>query len=179
MSNVNAPKKPPQGIPGYVGWLILASIFVVPTVAGVFYWMLHEPEMPRVTRASLKAAQAKWDASGVKSYDLQVQTQGGLNTKIIQVEVRDGKVVKCLENGIEPGRQYWDFWTIPHQFEMISEDVAKDETDGFRKQSNVKITLHAKENPQFGFPDHYARKAHGPSPLYVQWLNMKFTPVTE
>lgn len=169
-----------RGLPLYVWPAALGGMIAVWIAAFAVWALWHEEEMPRVDRKTYEAALRNWDGHGITSYDLDMIVSGGNSHDRVHVEVRDGQVVECTHNGKRPQQKYlWDDWTIPKQFQMIAEDLEKDEDPnrGFGTRSNVKITLHAIFDPDLGYPQQYQRKAHGRSPLHSSWTVTGFKPI--
>ena len=164
-----------------IGLIVVAVTFLV--LIGRFgVWAIsRESGLPLLDRGAYEAAKKKWDDSAVTSYDMDVIFTGGLRPKEIHLEVRDGEVTQCLENGRPPlQKRSADNWNVPSQFVMIAEDLDKSERpNGFKVRSNVVITLHGEFDPQYGFPRKYHRKARGNTPLQSQWRIENFKPVGE
>lgn len=143
-------------------------------------WGLIKPSnaQPQVTRAEYNAALQKWKEAGIKDYDLRLTLSGrnDQNTEII-LEVRDGVVTKSLRNGRPVARKEEDNWTVENQFKAIRDDLDLAEGPGFNVKQGVYITLHGEFDPKYGYPDHYFRQAHGPSPLQSQWKVQSFKVV--
>jgi hypothetical protein len=149
----------------------------------IVYGLLNpKKEDPQVTRAEYKAALQKWKDSGITSYDTRLTLTGQASNQDSEMilEVRDGRVTKALKNGRPEAKKDEDAWTIESQFRYIADDLAKAENpnNGFGVKQGVRITLHAEFNPKYGYPEHYLRRAHGPSPLHSQWRVQSFTPIT-
>jgi hypothetical protein len=162
-----------------IGLAIAASVILIPLAAIGIWSLFHADQMPRVKQAGYDEARKKWRAADIQNYDLELIFEGSDRPKNIYVEVRDGEVTKCLENGRAPGQQrFWDDWTINNQFKMIREDLAKAaRPGGFAVKSNVTITLHGEFDPTYGFPTQYWRKARGATPLQCKWKVERFEPV--
>ena len=144
---------------------------VLVPLAAIGIWLLfHADQLPRVKQATYEEARQKWRAADLQNYDVELTFEGSDRPKKIYVEVRDGEVIKCLENGRVPGQQrFWDDWTIDNQFKMIRDDLATlARPGGFAVKKNVTITLHGEFDPQYGFPVQYWRKAHGSNTAPMQ-----------
>jgi Family of unknown function (DUF6174) len=167
----------------YTGLIVAAIVFLVPLGAISIWAVAHRKvDVTQLNQPDFAAAKSKWDESGIASYDLDLVFSGASLPKKIHIEVRDGRVTECLENGRRPRQQnVWDNWTIDNQFLMIQEDLNKAAMpNGFKVQSNVVITLHGEFDPKYGFPSHYLRKvAKGRSPLHSQWRVDQFEPVAK
>ncbi len=171
-SATKSPSAPQKRLRGVHVLLISAAILILVAVRIGCGMMWGDSDGPRMTRADFEAARDKWQAAGIKNYDVDVDFSGGDQRKIVHVEVRDGEVTKCVENGRVPTQErVWDDWTIESQFQMIGEDLVKSEdpVNGFRVRSNVVITLHANFDPELGYPHRYHRKARGATPLRCHW----------
>jgi hypothetical protein len=140
-------------------------------VGMILYGLLKPNDaQPQVTRAEYRAALQKWKDAGIKDYDMRLTLsgRGDQNTEMI-LEVRNGVVTKCLKNGRPEAKKVEDNWTVDNQFKYIEEDLDKAAVPGgFGVKQGVYITLHAEFDPKYGYPDHYFRQAHGPSPLQSQ-----------
>jgi hypothetical protein len=160
----------------YRGLIIAAVVLLLPS-AVIGYWLLTlEEDVSLLKRSDYEAAVRKWDDSGIMSYDLDLAFSGGDQIRYIHLEVRDGQVTECLQNGQSPSNKAnWDDWTINKQFAMIGDDLNKAERPGgFAVRSNVTITLHADFDPEYGFPRSYWRKARGNTPLQSKWRVVEF-----
>ena len=89
-----------QSLPKHMGWIVAAVVLLVPITALTIWAITHKKEEVAVLKQpDFAAAQAKWDASGISSYNLDLVFSGASQPKSIHVEVRDGQVTECLENG--------------------------------------------------------------------------------
>jgi hypothetical protein len=178
-----ATTQPARPMQRYAGLIVAAVVFLVPLGALSIWSIFHRKEDGTLLkRSDYQAAKAKWDESRIDSYDLDLVFSGASRPKNIHLEVRDGRVTECLENGRRPRQQnVWDNWTIDNQFTMIQEDLDKAAIpNGFKVQDNVVITLHGEFDAKYGFPLHYLRKvARGRSPLHSQWRLARFEPVAK
>jgi hypothetical protein len=175
--------KPTRQQQRYAGTIVAAVVFLVPLGALSIWAVTHQKQNAIALKPSdFAAAKTKWDDSGIANYDLDIVISGASQPKNTHIEVRDGRVTECLENGRRPRQQnVWDNWTIDNQFNMIQEDLNKAAIpNGFKVQNNVVITLHGEFDPTYGIPVHYLRKvARGRSPLQCQWRVERFEPLAK
>lgn len=167
--------------PKYTGWVIAAIVVIVPLVVVGYRLMSIEEDVTLLKRETFEEARRKWNGSGIASYNLDLAFSGGDQVRDIHLEVRDGQVTECLENGRHPGqRGAWDDWTIDNQFAIIGVDLDKSERPGgFAVRDNVMITLHGVFDPKYGIPREYHRRARGNTPLQSRWRVVKFEPIGE
>jgi hypothetical protein len=172
--------------PTKVGLMIVLPISVLVPLATFGYallatkWAGQDGSIPRLTRAAFEDAKRKWKASGIENYNLDLRFSGGDQQTIVHIEVCNGEVTNCLEDGRPPSQKtYWGDWTIASQLAMIGQDLDKSEdpVSGFRTKSNVVITLFGEFDPEFGYPLAYDRKARGPTPLRSNWRVLEFKPL--
>jgi hypothetical protein len=171
--------KPNRQQQRYAGVIVAAVVFLVP-LGALSIWAVthHKDDATALKAADFAAAKAKWDASGITDYDLDIVISGASQPKNTHLEVRQGRVTDCLENGRRPRqRNVWDNFTIDNQFNMIQEDLDRTGIpNGFKVADTVVITLHGEFDPTYGIPVHYLRKvARGRSPLQCQWRVEQFT----
>jgi|GEM_PF-3704616 len=162
----------------HVGWVVAAATVLIPLGAIALWALTTEEDASLLKRPAFEAARDKWIDAGIRSYDLDLAFSGGDQKREIHLEVRNGEVAECLENGRQPSQKgAWDDWTIDNQFKLIASDLDKAEGPGFNVQSNVMITLHADFEPTYGYPLLYHRKARGRTPLQSKWTVVKFEPI--
>jgi hypothetical protein len=163
------------------GWIIAAIVVLVPLIAIGYTAVTMEEDVSLLKRSTYETAVRKWEDSGIMSYNLDLAFSGGDQVRQIHLEVRDGQVTECLEDGHAPSNKAnWDDWTINNQFAIIGVDLNKSEQPkGFAVRDTVMITLHANFDPQYGFPRTYHRKARGPTPLQSKWRVVDFQVVDD
>jgi hypothetical protein len=163
----------------YTRWIIVAAVVVIPLIVVGHRLLTIEEDVTLLTRKKYKEAMQKWESSGISSYNLDLAFSGGDQGREIHLEVRDGAVTECLENGRRPSqRSAWDDWTIDNQFTIIGVDLDKSEVPGgFAVRDTVMITLHADFDSKYGFPRVYHRKARGNTPLQSIWRVLDFEPI--
>ena len=79
--------------------------------------------LPELTVENLDAAEKLWEASGPKSYDLDLTIEGA-QPGVVHVEVRDGVTTAMQRDGLAPQqRRVWDVWAVPGMFETIEREL--------------------------------------------------------
>lgn len=140
--------------------------------------LLARGSAPPLTVDALQAAQSRWNAAGIASYNLELELVGSQAGKI-QVEVRDGQVTRMVRNGYQPSQtRTWYYWSVPGQFETIEIDLeaAKDPERGFGVAPGTRAVLRGEFDEQLGYPKFYQRILLGTG-IHVEWKTTKFEVV--
>ena len=119
--------------------------------------------VPRLTRADYEAAGARWEKHGPADYDLALELAGNRPGKI-HVEVRQGKVIHMIRDGVEPRQQRtWDYWSVQGQLDTIGEEIemAKHPAISFNLRSDTEVVMWAEFDPVFGYPREFRRAVLG------------------
>jgi hypothetical protein len=125
---------------------------------------LRDP-LPELSAQRLQEATARWRASGVKDYRVEVEVQSR-QTEHYQVEVQEGSPRQAWRNG-RPLTQtrVFDTWSVPGMLTTISADLDRATApDG----EGTRLTLRCQFDSQTGAPVHYRRIEWG-SDLEVSW----------
>ncbi|HQU41795.1 MAG: hypothetical protein B7Z73_02850 [Planctomycetia bacterium 21-64-5] len=125
---------------------------------------------PPLTTEALDAARTRWQQNGPADYALDVTVMGRQPGRY-HVEVRDGKPVEVLRNGVRSDRRTWHYWTVPGLFEVIEHDVdcAEDPTRGFGAKPGSKAVLRAEFDERRGYPLKFERLILGEPQLDMTW----------
>lgn len=152
---------------------VLLTVVVGLTV--LFLW--KRDRTPEMTQGALDAAMAKWSKSAVKNYDLDVEIDG-LRKGAVHLEVRNGEVTAMTRDGFTPkDRRLWDVWAIEGQFDMIQEELDKEnDATQFGAPAGSTIIRKGEFDSAFGYPIVYHRQVLGGGPE-VAWRNVRFQPV--
>jgi len=164
-------------------WVALAVIlvFVVALVgkAVISLTGTKQSPIPVLTADDFNRAKQTWESNAINSYDMDLIFLGGSNKEVIHLEVRKGVVTAVTKNGKAPAQQKTrEEWTVPNQFTMIGDDLAKHARGGFSTQEGVEIVLRGEFDPELGYPKRYILDVvKGRSPLRSNWTVTKFQAV--
>lgn len=164
-------------------WVAVAVIlvFVVALVgkAVVSFTTTKQSAIPVLTAEDFNRAKQTWESHAIDSYDMDLVFLGGSNKEKIHLEVRKGVVTAVTKNGKPPAQQKTrEEWTVPNQFTMIGEDLAKHARGGFSTKEGVVIVLRGEFDPELGYPKRYVLDVvKGRSPLRSNWTVTKFQAV--
>jgi hypothetical protein len=137
-------------------------------------WWARE-STPVLTRQRLAEAQRRWASHGPSSYELDL-VLGGSQTGAIHVAVRNGEVVEMTRDGRAPRqRRTWDYWSVPNQFAMLSQDLesAQSPERVFGVRSPGQVLLRAEFDPRYGYPAFYQRTVLGGT-NHIEWRITRF-----
>lgn len=129
-----------------------------------------------VTEESLKAARDRWNAAGIRDYELEWASTGLAPAHYV-VTVHDGKV-ESIESIAPNGRRGLikpaapRFYSVDGLFTTISDELAQLETDRpFGQPRGTRAVFKFKPDPKYGFPRMYRRDVMGaPLPLAIDVL---------
>lgn len=145
------------------------------STAAVAIWLLRDP-IPPLSREEYSAAVARWNAKGVRSYDMQAVFSGAQPGEY-DVAVRDGKVTRLVRDG-EPlpdrgvARR---FWTIPGMFEILEMDLARLEQSG-QNAGGADVRISAEFDEEWGYPRRYRQIQLGGKQVTSEWQITRFSP---
>lgn len=152
---------------------LLASLAAL--VLFLEYFVAHR--LPAMTEATLDAAEKRWAAAALPSYNVDLEIRGA-EPGPVHVEVRNGEVVTMQRNGVTPDqRRVWDVWTVPGQFETLEREMqlAADPVHQMDAAPETRLSLQCEFDPVYGFPRQYHRLVYGGGPE-VYWRTTKFEP---
>lgn len=155
----------------FVGLLITA-------VALGAFMIASRERAPRLTPEAYRAALERWEARGLKSYDMDVEILGNQPGKV-HIEVRDGQVAHMTRDGVEPRqRRTWEYWTVEGQFETLARELENAEApaDAFKAPGVSEMVMWAEFDPVWGYPRRYDRVALG-GDFEVHWKVTNFRPL--
>ncbi len=156
------------------------SLGALTVVAGLLVGtILNRSHTPLLTRAAYEEAAERWDTHGPASYNLDLELTGNRPGKI-HVEVRDGRPVHMIRDGVEPKQQRtWYYWTVPGQMDMIAEelDMAENPAASFDSPKATQVVIRAEFDPEYGYPRRYDRVVLG-ADFEIHWTVTNFEVVT-
>jgi hypothetical protein len=99
----------------------------------------------------LEESRAKWESQQIAHYRMSVDGYGYINVLAVDIEVKDGVVVKIVDNrskkglpssvGVDTSYPYEQLFTIPRQFDYVYESYLK-------KPASMRVEY----DPIFGYP---------------------------
>ncbi len=106
--------------------LAVAALLAVACIAGLIVYK----KQFRLTRDKLDAARARWEAAGLRDYDLAITVTGGTSGEY-WIQVRGGRLVEGHFNGrpFERPEQARP-WTVPELFNVLEADLGRDAEPG-------------------------------------------------
>jgi hypothetical protein len=157
-------------------WLFVAASLAM-AIAGVLLALKFfvAERLPELTEAAVETAMQRWDKSGPKSYDMNLELRGA-RPGVVHVEVRDGEITAETRDGRVPGQWTWGTWSVPGLFDTLLQDLqtAANPDPEVRAAAGSNWLMRCEFNPQFGYPQQYHRQAtNGPE---VFWRVTLFTP---
>ncbi|MBI3839717.1 MAG: hypothetical protein HY288_17485 [Planctomycetia bacterium] len=169
------PIKAPRGARPRRALAFMLGMVAALGVTAVIFFFAMRSNAPRLTRADYDAAVARWEKNGPADYDLDLELQGNRPGNI-HVEVRHGKVVHMIRDGVEPRQQRtWDYWSVPGQLDTIGQDLdlADNPTIPFHVADGSQVVMWAEFDPQLGYPHQYHRVVLGAA-FEVHWTVTRF-----
>jgi len=119
----------------------------------------NRDRLPELTPDGFYAAQRLWSEAGPSSYDVTVEVLGR-QAATYHVEVREKQVRLATRNG-SPLKQQRTLgtWSVPGMFGTMQSDVDNLESHlaGTADATTPQVRLHARFDPQFGYPARYHR----------------------
>ncbi|MEQ8784732.1 MAG: DUF6174 domain-containing protein [Pirellulaceae bacterium] len=163
---------------GVMVGLALGGLMAVVVVVLAAAW--NRP--PLLTRERFDAQRAQWNQQGVADYDVEVHVTGRREATYA-VSVREGVAVSATIDG-RPLRDRRTFatWSVPGMFETIERDLETIERSSNREEpAAARLTLYAKFDSAYGFPDSYHRIVWGETAANadVTWSVKSFRPLPE
>ena len=155
---------------GFVGGAALALVSAV-----IILVTIYRDPLPALTEESLAAAKARWAASDVKDYSLEVQILGR-QPGVVELTVRDGEPVEMTRDGRTPSqRRTWAAWTVPNQFDMLATELQgqRDPARGYSAPAGSMVVLQTLFDPTLGYPLHVRRQVLGTN-LNMEWRVTRF-----
>ncbi len=147
-------------------------------IAGAVY--IAGQRAPRLTRAELDAAIARWEKNGPADYDLDLELSGNRPGRV-HVEVRRGEVAHMTRDGVEPKqKRTWDVWSVPGQLETIEQelDMAEKPAPSYGAPGASEVVMWARFDPRYGVPMQFDRVVLG-ADLEVHWKVTRFDVMAE
>ena len=138
-------------------WFGIIAATVAVLLIGVFVGLNIYRSQQALTTEKLAAARQRWQAAGINSYDISVDTSG--NTRgTYRLKVRNGKIVQAGMNEVvivpETPQNY--YWTVPGLFDILQRDIDWD-TDPNNPTSHTEVYF----DPNDGHLVRYLRIAPG------------------
>jgi len=144
----------------------------------VFAYLNRGEISSKLTPELFREAQAKWEKSPPRNYNIEVKVQGN-QPATYYVEVRSGDAKLALRNG-QPltQRRTFSTWSIPGMFATIARDVDtlerrdSGQADKFTPNLNLRATF----DPHYSYPARYRRLQYQSS-VEVEWEVTRFEVV--
>lgn len=138
-----------------VGTLITGGFLLV---VGV---LVFRQSVPRLSQADFDAAVERWQSHGPASYDCEIVIFGNRPGNV-QVQVRNGQVVKMVRDGeIPTARRTWDVWTVEGMFDTIERELEIAEHPEQALGGSSQPTLYARFDGTLGYPEIFRRSVPG------------------
>ncbi len=136
--------------------LLLATVGFAGGLIGAL-WMMREPMEP-LTEAALAAARKRWQAAGLRDYDLHYRMQGD----DFDVKVRGGIVTEVLRNGRPTRTQNARLYGVDGLFDILAEDLDNlhNPSGPFARRGNV-VVMRVRFHPELGYVERYLRSTGG------------------
>lgn len=143
-------------------------------LALILVTLLLRNRLPPLSVADLEQAERRWQAARVEDYDMDVKVSGRQPSDY-HVEVRGGKPVTLLRNGVVPRRGMWDVWTVPGIFVTLHEELelATEPAGPFGSPPGTQVVQRAEFDARYGYPKKYHRIVMG-TPLETEWEVLRF-----
>ncbi len=149
-------------------WLVVA---VLTLVLVAFAGLIIFNKQYRLTAAKLQDARARWQAAGLRDYDLEV-TVGGGTTGRYQVQIRNGRVAGGTVNGHRFERlEQAQSWTVSELFNILEADLERDAAPG-----SPAVFTRVEFDAQHGHLVRYVRNQLGGSRQQIE-IRVLLTPV--
>lgn len=146
--------------------MLLLAAFVAATVGGISIIIARRSASPALTAERFAAAQAKWEAAGPASYEIEIDVRGA-QPALYTVTVERGEPVSAARNSTPlKQRRTWETWSVPGMFDTVASDVA-----ALNERSN--LVVRCEFDPEFGFPAKYERIEMGTG-QQVRWEVKRF-----
>jgi len=168
-------RRRPRGAPLLLGMLLGLLVTVAALLAVA---IATRDRIPPLTQAAFDAAVTRWDAAGLRDYDLDVELSGTRPGQV-HVEVRDGQVARMTRDGVEPEqRRTWYVWSVPGMFDTIEQELAnsRDPAGTFKSTNVTQMVMWAEFDSRWGYPRQYHRVVLG-ADFEVQWKVRRFEPL--
>jgi hypothetical protein len=131
---------------------------------------------------SVKAAEAKWKAAGLRNYDLE-WANSGMGTGHYRVFVRDGEV-KAIYSVLPGGREVVAkpgaprMYSVDGLFTTIKDEIAQlDQPTPFGQPKGTSAILKFTPDPELGYPKAYRRDVLGtPKGVSIDVLGLDRDP---
>jgi hypothetical protein len=159
-----------------VGRKLLRAVVIVVGFAALGLWFVRtfSSGMPEISPADLDAAQRRWQAKGLKNYDLKI-VLAGRQTGELLMTVRDGEPTGLTRNGTAMKQpRTWEPWTVPGMFETLTTDF--ENRDEAREKFGVEpqsIHMRCEFEAEFGYPKRYLHQIYGRQ-QDLQWTVTEF-----
>ncbi len=157
---------------------LLATVVLVASLPGCGRSVDATPD-------SVKTAEAKWKAAGIRDYDLE-WTNSGLGTGHYRVFVRDGEV-KAIYSLLPGGREIVAkpgqprFYSVDGLFLTIKDEMAQRATETpFGRPKGTSAILKFEPDPTLGYPRSYRRDVMGtPKGVSIDVVRLDRDPPSE
>lgn len=157
----DTPPPPPHRL--RVGQRLLLLLAGAVIGLGVVWWVLREP-MEELTADNLAAAQARWESTGVHSYDLlfDIQPPGRSAPDRYTVTVRDGQVLAVRSTEVQVTIDEPESYTVDGLFDILERELklSLDPTGPLASQDG-RTFLRVRFNAELGYPERYLRVIGG------------------
>jgi hypothetical protein len=130
-------------------------------IAAVIIWrtMFGQNVLPALTRHEWDESFRKWEAAGVRDYDIEIKVTGR-QAATYAVQVRAGIPISAQRDGYAlPQQRTWSTWTVEGMFETIGRDLESVEkhATGRAESGTPQLQLRGTFDPELGYPQRYLR----------------------
>jgi len=142
--------------------IIASFVFLVLVASLIGIVKSIGPGLPECKPEDLAAALAKWEAAGVRDYDMVIQVSGRQSDEI-KISVRNGVATAMTRRGIQPKQQRtWEPWTVPGMFDTIDIDFdnGKNAKEKFGVEPDA-VRLRCEFDAELGYPKRYLHQVFG------------------
>lgn len=127
------------------------------------------PEPEPLTSERLAEAKARWEASGVDTYVLELEMRGAINERRT-VEVEAGIVIDMTAGEAPAARTAWDSWSVEGLFTLLERELenAGNSMATYGVEDSSLIHVDAAFCPELGYPLFFRRELPG-SIQPIEW----------
>lgn len=151
------------------------AVAVFGTGAGIRAWRNSRPV--ELDAEALRAAQVKWNAQGVRNYDIDVEVIVP-DPAEIQLQVRRGSISNITFRSYTPdSKRQGDRWTVPGQLEILRQELALSSTPGgLGIPEGVAVERLVRFDSHYGYPVSFHRQSED-GRHESRWRTTRFRPL--